>query len=96
MKGVLQQHDDDDDAILKNCRAAMPDDARLVIIERILPERAADDPASIMLDLHMMTITGGRARSLAEFDTLFSQTGLALSKVTLTRSGLTIIDAGTA
>ncbi len=31
-----------------------------------------------MLDLHMMTITGGRARSLAEFEALLAETGLAL------------------
>ena len=69
LKGVLQQWDDADAlAILRNCRAAMPEGAKLAIIERLLPERAADDPAAIMLDLHMMTITGGRARSLAEFD----------------------------
>ena len=47
-------------AILRNCRSAMPDGAKLAIIERPLPERATDDPAPIMLDLHMMTITGGR------------------------------------
>jgi hypothetical protein len=94
LKGVLQQWDDAKVlAILKNCRKAMPDRARLVIIERLLPERATDDPAAIMLDLHMMTITGGRARSLAEFEALLSEAGLALSKATPTRSGLTIIEA---
>jgi hypothetical protein len=69
LKGVLQQWDDEEAVaiILKNCRNAMPDGAKLVIVERLLPERATDDPAAIMLDLHMMTITGGRARSLADF-----------------------------
>ena len=55
----------------------MPEGAKLAIIERLLPERAADDPAAIMLDLHMMTITGGRARSLADFTTLLSKAGLS-------------------
>jgi hypothetical protein len=72
----------------------MPDGARLVIIERLLPDRAMDDPASIMLDLHMMAITGGRARSLAEFEALLSQASLVLAKATPTISGLTIIEAG--
>jgi hypothetical protein len=71
----------------------MPAGARLAIIEQLLPERAADGPAAIMLDLHMMTITGGRARSLAEFEALLTEAGLALSKATPTRSGLTIIEA---
>ena len=65
----------------------MPEGARLAIVERLLPERAADDPAAIMIDLHMMTITGGRARSLADFATLLSEAGLTLSKVTPTSSG---------
>jgi hypothetical protein len=87
------QHWDDEQArtILRNCRKAMPDGARLVIVERLLPTHAAEDPAAIMLDLHMMAITGGRARSLAEFETLLAEAGLKLSKATTTSSGLTII-----
>ena len=93
LNGVLQQWSDDAArTILRNCRAAMPQRARLAIIERLLPGRAADDPAAIMLDLHMMTITGGRARSLPEFETLLSGTGLALSKVTLTSAGLSVLE----
>ena len=94
LKGVLQQWDDSDAlTILRNCRAAMADGTRLAIIERLLPERATDDPVAVMLDLHMMTITGGRVRSLAEFEGLLTEVGLKLSKSTLTRSGLTIIEA---
>ncbi|MGZ8399824.1 MAG: methyltransferase [Methyloceanibacter sp.] len=94
LKGVLQQWDDAEAlTILRNCRAAMPDGAKLAIIERLLPARAADDPAAIMLDLHMMTITGGRARSLAEFTKLLSETGFALSKVAPTGAGLSILEA---
>ena len=40
-----------------------------------------------MVDLHMMTITGGRTRSVAEFDALLAQAGLTLAKVTPTRLG---------
>ena len=94
LKGVLQQWDDLEAlTILRNCREAMPEGARLAIIERLLPERATDDPAAIMVDLHMMTITGGRVRSLADFTTLLSEAGLTRSKVTPTSSGLAIIEA---
>jgi hypothetical protein len=94
LQGVLQQYADADAlTILSNCRAAMPDGAKLAIIERLLPERAADDPAAIMLDLHMMTITGGRARSLAEFEELLTQAALSLANVATTRSGPSIIEA---
>lgn len=92
--GVLQQFADADAAtILKNCRAAMRDGARLVIAERLLPARATDDPGAVMLDLHMMTITGGRARTLADFETLLSHSGLAPSNVKATRTGLSIIES---
>jgi hypothetical protein len=71
----------------------MPEDARLAIIERVLPERAMADPAAVMLDLHMMTITGGHVRSLAQFEALLSQAGLTIAKVMPTRSGLSIVEA---
>ncbi|MGE5260814.1 MAG: methyltransferase [Actinomycetota bacterium] len=94
LKGVLQQWDDVDAvAILRNCRNAMPKDARLVIIERLMPERAADDPASVILDLHMMIITGGRTRSGDEFKHMLEAASLIFSRVTPTTSGLALIEA---
>lgn len=94
VKGLLQQWDDASAlTILRNLRAAIPAHAKLLIIERALPERASDDPAAVMLDLHMMTISGGKARSVAEFRGLLSQAGFTPAKVTQTRSGLSIIAA---
>ena len=94
LNGVLQQWDDAHArAILANCRKAMPQGARLVIVERLLPEQAVDDPAAIMLDLHMMAITGGRVRGLAEFAAMLSETGFARAKATPTPSGLSVIAA---
>ena len=72
----------------------MPDGAKLVVIERLMPDHATDDPAAIMLDLHMMAITGGRSRSLAEFEALLSEAALTVSKVMPTRGGLSTIEAG--
>jgi orsellinic acid C2-O-methyltransferase len=94
LKGVLQQWDDASArTILANCRKAMPEDARLAIIERVLPERAMADPAAIMLDLHMMTITGGRVRRREQFEALLAEAGLTFAKATPTTSGLVIIEA---
>jgi O-methyltransferase domain len=93
LNGVLQNFDDAGAlAILRNCRAAMRDGARLVIVERLLPERAADDAAAIMLDLHLMTIYGGRTRTLAEFEDLLSAARLELSRMTPMRSGLAVVE----
>jgi hypothetical protein len=93
LKFVLQQHDDAAArAILENCRTAMKPRARLVVIERLLPERATDDPAAVMLDLHMMAITGGRARRLAEMEAMLASAGLSAAKISATENGLSLIE----
>jgi hypothetical protein len=97
LKSVLQHWDDvAARAILESCRDAMPERARLAIVERLLPEQAQDDPSAVMIDLHMMVITGGRARTLQEFKRLLSKAGFSISTVRTTSAGLTIIDAAPA
>ncbi len=94
LNGVLQQWDDKNaTAILKACRKAMKAGAKLVIIERLMPERAADDPAAVMLDLHMMTIHGGRLRSRAEFEALLARAGLLLAGVSSAGPSLSTLEA---
>ena len=94
LKSVLQHWDDvAARAILESCRDAMPARARLAIVERLLPEQAHDDPSAVMIDLHMMVISGGRARALQELERLLSQAGLTVSKVHATSSGLSVIEA---
>jgi hypothetical protein len=94
LKSVLQHWDDvAARTILESCRYAMPARAKLAIVERLLPEQALDDPSAMMLDLHMMVTNGGRVRTLAEFETLLRQAGLAMSNVHPTQSGLSIIEA---
>ena len=92
LKSVLQQHDDDDaGTILRNCREAMQPGARLIVWERLRPERAADDPAAVMLDLHMMAISGGRARTKPEMQSLITDAGLTVAEDMRTLEGLTLI-----
>jgi hypothetical protein len=69
-------------AILRQCRAAMGADGRLLIVEHLLPAEAAM-PASVrlaMLDLHMLAVLGGQERSLAEFEALLRAGGLQLTR----------------
>ena len=74
LKSVL--HDWDDDrcvAILRTCRAAMDESARLVIVELTLPERMTPRPellSAALLDLIMLAYAGGRERTEAEFTQL--------------------------
>lgn len=94
LKSVLHDWSDEDAArILRNCRAAMPRDARLALIERLLPDRAVQAPATILVDMQMMAITGGRERGLGEFERLLQRGGLAPGGVTHTASGFAIIEA---
>ena len=63
-------HDwDDDDArrILTTCRAAMPVDARLLLVEAIVPERARDGPEAVRMDLHMLMLFSARERTQAQY-----------------------------
>jgi O-methyltransferase domain len=94
LKSVLQHWDDvAARAILESCRDAMPARARLAIVERLLPEAASDDPSAVMTDLHMMVISGGRTRTLAEFEALLARANLSLSRVNATNSRLSVIEA---
>ena len=79
-------HDWDDErarAILKTCRAAMKPSARLVLIERILPERidgtSQQGLDAVMLDLHMMVVLGGRERTSDEYRDLLASAGLRMT-----------------
>jgi len=93
LKGVLQQHDDAEArTILQNCRKTMKLGKRLIVCERLMPENATDDPAAIMLDLHMMAITGGKARTKSEMETLIAEAGLTVVESKKTDDGLTVID----
>jgi O-methyltransferase domain len=89
--------DDEAVAILRNCRAAMPAHARLLIIERMLPEQI--DPndlrtqASFLSDISMMLIPGGRERTEAEYRRLLVEAGLRLSRVVATSGTSAIVEA---
>jgi len=79
-------HDWDDEraaAILATCRRAMSPSARLVLIERHLPDQI-DSPASalgpVMSDLHMMVALGGRERTTEEYAALLAAAGLRMTR----------------
>ncbi|HUW74479.1 MAG TPA: methyltransferase [Methyloceanibacter sp.] len=94
LKAVLQQHEDAAAGIiLERCRKALRPGAKLIVIERLMPERTTDDPAAIMLDLHMMAISGGKARAKAEMEALLADAGLAITKTSQTADGLALIEA---
>ena len=91
-------HDWDDVAairILAGCRAAMPDDATLLLVEAVLPRRAREQPGAVRMDLHMLTLLHGRERTVDEFRTVLVAAGLELRRVVpaLPAAGLCVLEA---
>lgn len=85
LKDIL--HDWDDEgclAILRTIRAAMPDGARVVLVENLQePNRA--DPVSSLVDVHMLTqCEGGRQRSAEELHALMRAAAIEPGKVRMT------------
>jgi hypothetical protein len=81
-------HDWDDPRaiqILQSCRRAMAPDAKLLIIDRVLPEQIQPEPMAqshAVLDLTMMLWTaGGRERTASEFEKITRPAGLRLERV---------------
>jgi hypothetical protein len=83
--------------ILRNCRNAMQSHAKLLLIERLLPEHI--DPNDLrsrsffMSDLNMMLNPGGCERTEPEYRYLLSNAGLRLNRIINTPSLSVIIEA---
>ena len=71
--------------ILKNCRAVIPQNGTLLVIEFVLPPLVSHaDPElenHLMSDLNMLAVTGGRERSQREWRTLLQAAGFVLTGV---------------
>ena len=96
LKHVL--HDWDDDrcvSILGNCRRAISNEDRLLVIE-ILIAPGNEPGYGKYLDLNMLVLTKGRERTEEQYRTLFEAAGFTLSRVVATRSELSIIEGGPA
>ena len=76
----------------------MPTHAKLLVMERVLPERVdPDDPrsrANVLVDINMMLMSpGGRERTEVEHRQLLEQAGLQIERIVPTPSPLAIIQA---
>jgi hypothetical protein len=91
MKYIL--HDWDDDravTILSNCRAAMNEDGRILVVDSVIPP--GNEPGYVkLLDIEMLII-GGRERTKADFAELFRRARLKLTRVVPTKSPLSIVE----
>jgi hypothetical protein len=77
-------HDWDDEPsrrILTNCRDAMAPGGRILLVEAVVPDDGTPDVTVKLMDLDMLVISGGQQRTGAQFDALFQQCGLKLSRI---------------
>jgi hypothetical protein len=77
--------------ILRNCREAMRSDARLLVVDAVVPPGNTPHPSKVM-DILMMVLLEGRERTEEEFRGLYEQAGLTLTRVVPTPSVLSIVD----
>jgi hypothetical protein len=78
--------------ILRNCRAAALPDAKLVLVELVVPPGDEPHPAKL-LDLEMLLLTGGRERTEAEYAALLAGAGWKLAEVIPTKSPFSLLVA---
>lgn len=93
MKWII--HDWDDARairILKNCRSKMPQNGRVIIVDCVIPEGNEPD-FSKFFDLNMMVMTGGKERTVKEFDQLLAAADLRFLRVIPTELPTSLIEA---
>ncbi len=87
-------HDWPDDTcltILRQSHDALGAGQKILIIEMIIPPGNTPSVAKL-LDMEMLTMTGGRERTEAEYKALLEQTGFQLKRIIPTDEGIAIIE----
>jgi hypothetical protein len=79
-------------AILRKCREALPAWGRLLIVEAVLPDGNTPHHGKLM-DLLMLTVTGGVERSQSEFDRILMKSGFTLAHIYSTTTHQSVIEA---
>jgi hypothetical protein len=74
-------NDTESTVILRNCRQAMARHGRVLIVERRIPDRNGDAIPTLLSDINMLVITGGRERTDAEYAALLDAAGLRLGSI---------------
>jgi hypothetical protein len=97
LKSVLHDWDDElASLILKRCHEAMRKDAKLLIVECLMPERME---ASILnrdaarSDLNMLVMLGGRERTANEYRSLLQSAGFSVTGIGAAELNFSVIEA---
>jgi hypothetical protein len=79
-------------AILRSVRQAIRPGGRIALVETVLPDDTRPHPGWLM-DINMLTVTGGKERSAAEYCSLLASEGFRFEDVVPTASPLSVVRA---
>ena len=92
MKWILHDWSDEEALhILRTCRQAMMQGTKLLIVEHLIKSDNVPSPGKF-LDVAMLTLTGGRERTEAEYRMLLNAAGFKLTRVIPTISPSYVIE----
>ncbi len=77
--------------ILQRVHQAMDDQARILVIDRIIPPGNEPMFGKIM-DLNMLVMLGGVERTEGEFRSLFERSGFCLTRILPTEAEVSVIE----
>jgi len=78
--------------VLRNIRAVIPADGKLVLAEAVLDDSSAPHFGKF-IDIEMIAFVGGKERTSEEFRELLSAAGFALQRIVSTKSPLSLVEA---
>jgi len=93
LKSIVHDWNDDQAvAILSNCRRAMKQEGKLLVVESVIPP--GNNPHSgKLVDITMLVAETGRERTEDEFKALFTGSGFTMTKLFPTQSRFSVIEA---
>jgi ubiquinone/menaquinone biosynthesis C-methylase UbiE len=93
MKHII--HDWDDEralTILRNIKRAMNPGGRVLLVESVIADGNNQDFGKLM-DVEMLVSPGGKERTAAEYEELFANAGLRMTRIVPTKSAYSIVEA---
>jgi hypothetical protein len=92
MRHIIHDWNDEQSVtIMRNCRAAMNERGKLLVVEGIVPPGNGSS-ASKFFDLSMMVLPGGMERTEAEYRRLFEASGFRLARIVPTKSWISVLE----
>ena len=93
MMDIIHDWNDENSAkILKNLRRATPANAKLLLIEAIIPDDSKPNPAKV-LDVHMLVFAGGRQRTQQEHAEMLAAAGFRFEREIDVGGSFSILEA---